>query len=292
MPRRVSLIVNPSAGNGRARRLLPRVEASLRGLEVDFHVEATTGLDHARDLARAALDAGETAVALSGDGLIGAIAGVLQGTPGVLGVLPGGRGNDFARVLGIPLEIEAACGVLTTGTERRIDVGDVEGRSFIGIASVGFDSDANRIANQARLVRGGLVYLYGALRALIAWTPARFDLELDGERRVSVVGYSVGACNSRAYGGGMFVAPQAQLDDGLFDVVCWARESKRRFLCHLPRIYSGTHVRLPAVRTYRAREVAISSDRPFTMYADGDPIGDLPLTVRARPRALRVIVPA
>jgi YegS/Rv2252/BmrU family lipid kinase len=292
MPRRVSLIVNPSAGNGRARRLLPLVEASLRGLEVDFHVEATTGLDHACDLARAALDAGETAVALSGDGLIGAIAGVLQGTPGVLGVLPGGRGNDFARVLGIPLEIEAACGVLTTGTERRIDVGDVEGRSFIGIASVGFDSDANRIANQARLVRGGLVYLYGALRALIAWTPARFDLELDGERRVSVVGYSVGACNSRAYGGGMFVAPQAQLDDGLFDVVCWARESKRRFLCHLPRIYSGTHVRLPAVRTYRAREVAISSDRPFTMYADGDPIGDLPLTVRARPRALRVIVPA
>lgn len=292
MPRRVSLIVNPSAGHGRAARLLPLAEAALRRLEVEFHVESTTSLDHARELARAAIAADEPAVALSGDGLIGAIAGILEDTAGVLGVLPGGRGNDFARVLGIPLEIEAACAVVASGATRRVDVGDAGGRPFIGIASVGFDSEANRIANQTRLVRGDLVYAYGALRALVTWKPARFTLDLDGGRRLIFSGYSVAAANSRAYGGGMFIAPQAELDDGMLDVVCSGQSPKRRALYNLPKVFQGRHVDLPYVHIMRSREVTISCDRPFTMYADGDPIGDLPLTVRARPRALRVIVPA
>jgi YegS/Rv2252/BmrU family lipid kinase len=291
MPRRASLIVNPSAGGGRAAELLPRAEDALRRLGVEFHVERTSGLGHARELARAAAEAGEAAVTLGGDGLISAVAGVLREADGLLGALPGGRGNDFVRVLGIPSEVEGACQVVAEGVERRIDLGEVDGHPFIGIASVGFDSVANRIANEARLVKGDLVYLYAALRALIGWKPARFYLDLDGEPRISVVGYSVGACNTRAYGGGMFVAPEAELDDGLLDVVCWAREPKARFLYHLPRVYSGTHVKLPVVHTYRAREVRMSSDRPFTIYADGDPIADLPATVRVHPRALRVIVP-
>ena len=120
---------------------------------------------------------------LSGDGLVGTVAGALHGTDGVLGVLPGGRGNDFARVLGIPFEIEAACAVLAEGTVRSVDLGAVGDRPFIGVASVGFDSEANHIANRTRAVRGNLVYLYSALRALAAWRPAHFALELDGERR-------------------------------------------------------------------------------------------------------------
>lgn len=292
MPRRVSLIVNPSAGNGRAAEVLPEAEAALRRRGVDLHVERTTSLEHARDLARAALDAGEVAVALSGDGLIGSIAGVLAETEGVLGLLPGGRGNDFARVLGIPFDIDSACQVVAEGAERRVDVGDVEGRPFIGIASAGFDSEANRVANQTTLVKGDLVYAYGALRALIGWTPARFTLELDGVRHLSFSGYSVAAANSRAYGGGMFLAPDAELDDGLLDVVCSGRGTRRRFLYNLPKVFSGRHVESPSVHILRAGEVRISADRPFTMYADGDPIGELPVTVRARRQALRVLVPA
>jgi YegS/Rv2252/BmrU family lipid kinase len=292
MPRRVSLIVNPSAGNGRAARLLPRAEAALGRLEVDFHVESTTSIDHARELGRAALAAGEAAVALSGDGLIGAVAGVLADTAGVLGVLPGGRGNDFARVLGIPHDIEAACAVVASGAQRRVDVGDVDGRSFIGVASVGCDSEANRIANQARLIRGNLVYAYGGLRALATWTPARFTLDLDGGRRITFAGYSVAAANSRAYGGGMLIAPEAELDDGMLDLVCSGQATKRRALLNLAKVFRGRHVEAPWVHVLRSREVTISCDRPFTMFADGDPIGELPLTVRARPRALQVIVPS
>jgi YegS/Rv2252/BmrU family lipid kinase len=290
--RRMSLIVNPAAGGGRAETALAEVEAVLRGHDVDHHVERTTSLDHARRLARAAIDAGETAVTLGGDGLVGCVAGVLSGTGGVLGVLPGGRGNDFARTLGLPLEPGPACEALLVGHERNIDVGDVDGRPFIGIASCGFDSDANRIANETKLVKGDLVYAYGALRALIAWKPARFELDLDGRERLTFTGYSVAAANAKAYGGGMFVAPDAELDDGALDVVMTGRQSKRRFLADLPKVFDGSHVNCSAVHIRRAGSVRVSADRPFTMYADGDPIAELPATVTTRHRALRVIAPA
>jgi YegS/Rv2252/BmrU family lipid kinase len=291
-PRRLLLIVNPSAGGGRAGAALPDVQDALRRLGLEHRVETTRSLEHARQLALEAAEAGEAAVAFGGDGLVGAVAGALRHSSGVMGVLPGGRGNDFARVVGIPLEPIAACSVLSEGVVRALDLGQAGQRTFVGIASCGFDSEANRIANQTRLVRGNLVYAYGAIRALVSWRPARFELTLDGERRHVVTGYSVGAANSKAYGGGMYAAPDAELDDGLLDIVALALMPKRRFLFSLmPKVFKGTHVSEPEVTVLRATEATISADRPFTMYADGDPIAELPVTVRALPGAVRVIVP-
>ncbi|MFP5363427.1 MAG: diacylglycerol/lipid kinase family protein [Thermoleophilia bacterium] len=292
MERRVALLCNPSAGGGRAARILPRAERALRDLGVPFHTEVTRDLAHGEELARSAARAGEVTVTLSGDGLIGCVVGVLREFPGaVLGILPGGRGNDTARVLGIPRDIEAACAVIASGRERDLDIGEVEGRSFIGVASLGFDSDANRIANAAPARLGRLVYVYGALRALAGWKPARFDLRLDGEP-LSSIGYSVAACNSGCYGGGMHLAPSAALDDGLLDVVLIASHSRRSFLATLPKAFKGTHVAHPAVRILRGRELEVDADRPFTVYADGDPIATTPTTIRVVPRALRVLAPA
>jgi diacylglycerol kinase family enzyme len=173
-----------------------------------------------------------------------------------------------------------------------VDVGHVDGRPFIGIASCGFDSEANRIANETSLVKGDLVYVYGALRALASWKPARFEVEFDGRERLAFSGYSLGACNTKAYGGGMFVAPDAELDDGLLDVVMCSHGPKRRFLLNVVKSFKGRLQESASIHTVRAREVRISADRPFTMYADGDPIGDLPVTVSLRHRAVRVIAPA
>lgn len=271
--------------------MLGDVEVELARLGVRHTTERTRSLTHACELVRAAAQRGDTVVTLSGDGMVGAAAGVLRDVPGsVLGVLPGGRGNDFARVLGVPLDAVQACQVIADGRPRRVDVGEAGGRTFIGIASVGFDSDANRIANQAPAWLGQGVYAYGALRALAAWRPATFELELDGAGE-RVVGYSVGAANSKAYGGGMFVAPGAELDDGLLDVVWKAHTPRLRFLRDLPKVFDGTHVESPSVTVRRAREVRISADRPFAIYADGDPIAELPVTVRAVPAALTVLAP-
>ncbi|HEV2774326.1 MAG TPA: diacylglycerol kinase family protein [Solirubrobacteraceae bacterium] len=291
MDRDVALLCNPSAGGGRAAKILPRAERALTELGVRFHTEVTRDLEHGRELARRAAIAGEVTVTLSGDGLVGCVVGVLREIAGsVLGILPGGRGNDTARMLAIPPAIDAACAVVARGVERDLDIGDVEGRSFIGIASLGFDSDANRIANEAPSQLGRLVYVYGAMRALAAWKHAAFELRLDGEP-LSFTGYSVAACNSGRYGGGMQLAPDARLDDGLLDVVLIGAHSKRHFLRTMPKVFSGTHVEHPAVRVLRGRELHVGADRPLTVYADGDPIGDTPLTISVVPHALRVLVP-
>jgi YegS/Rv2252/BmrU family lipid kinase len=288
----LSLIVNPHAGGGRAGRSLVGVQEALTARGLDHHVEATRSLAHARELATQAAQAGELAVAFGGDGLIGAVADALRQSQGVLGVLPGGRGNDFARVLGIPLDPLPACEVLSSGEVRELDLGQIGESTFIGIASCGFDSVANRLANEARIVRGNLVYAYGALRALAGWKPARFEVRLDGGEETRVItGYTVAAANSGAYGGGMLMAPDASLEDGLLDVVLVAHAPKLRFLRLLPTVFKGEHIKQPNVEVLRAAEVEVSADRPFTMYADGDPIGELPLTVRALPRAVRVMVP-
>jgi YegS/Rv2252/BmrU family lipid kinase len=290
----VCLIVNPTAGGGRAGRVAPEVQRTLGRHGLPVRRADTRDLDHARTLAREAAGRGEIAATLGGDGLAGAVADALRAVPGaVLGVLPGGRGNDLARVLGIPRDPLAACAVIAHGTPRALDLGAVGATAFVGIASAGFDSDANRIANRAPARLGNLVYAYGALRALWSWRPATFQIELhpSGER-VRFTGYSVAAANSRAFGGGMYLAPDALLDDGLLDIVLIEQVARVRYLGNLPRVFRGTHVRLESVRVLRAAEVEIAADRPFVMYADGDPIGELPVRVRAVPGAVRVLVPA
>ncbi len=288
---KIAVIINPSAGGGRAERVLPELRQELEKLGLEYHVEPTRSLDHAHELARAAAAAGEVAAACGGDGVVGAVAEALRGTEGVLGVLPGGRGNDFARVLGIPLEAAHACNILATGVVKELDLGQAADKTFIGIASCGFDSDANRIANETRVVRGNLVYAYGALRALAGWRPATFTVRLDDQPPRSFTGYTVAAANSKAYGGGMYLAPDASLEDGLLDVVMVADVPKRRFFRLLPTVFKGEHVKQPNVHVERAARIEVSADRPFTMYADGDPIGDLPITLCCLKAAVRVLVP-
>lgn len=289
--RALVLLVNPTSGGGKATRLLPQVRQRLELAGVPHRVETTRSGAHAVDLAKAAAAVGEIPVVISGDGLIGMVGGALAGGDIPLGIIPGGRGNDLARVLGIPTDPVAATDLLIAGTSREIDVGEANGRRFLCIASTGFDSDANRIANEARLIKGPAVYAYAALRALIAWKPARFELKLAGES-LDFSGYSVAVANSSAYGGGMFVAPNAEIDDGQFDVVTVAKVGKLRFLLNLPKVFKGSHVANDEVSVHRSTSVELSADRPFALYADGEHLTDLPANIRLLPRALAVIAPA
>jgi YegS/Rv2252/BmrU family lipid kinase len=291
MARDVCLIVNPHAGGGRAAKRLPEVEAALRARGIRFRVERTASMEHARELTRGAHAAGEVAAAMGGDGLTGAVAGELRGTDGVLGIVPGGRGNDFARKLGISAEPVAAVAVIAAGSTRAVDLADADGRAYLGIASAGFDSDVQVIANGTRLDLGTGVYLYGTLRALRTWKAARWTVTLDGETR-EFTGYSVAVANSGMFGGGMKLVPHAELDDGLLDVVLCESMPKLRFLTQvLPRVFKGTHVQLPEVHVMRTRRLRIDADRPFVIYADGDPIAKTPATLEVLPRALTVLCP-
>ena len=284
------LLVNPSAGGGRTRKLLSHAQAALADGGIGHRLVLTQNIAHGREEARNAAERGQTVIVMSGDGLIGQVGGELANTGSALGIIPGGRGNDLARVLGIPDDVEEAAGMIAGGVTRQIDVGEANGVRFLCIASCGFDSDANRIANEAKRVKGPVVYAYAALRALAAWKPANFTLTLDGER-VEVTGYSVAAANTKAYGGGMIAVPTAVPDDGLFEVSASGNVSKLRFMRGLGQVFKGEHLETMQVQTWRAAAVTIEADRPFSVYADGDPVAELPTTFRILPSALRVIVP-
>ena len=285
------LIVNPSSGSGRGAELLPEVERQMRARRLDFGIVVTTSLDHGIDEAKAAVGRGETPVVMSGDGLIGQIGGALAESGATMGVVPGGRGNDFARVLGIPTEPAEAVALLAQRPTRQIDVGEANGKRFLCIASIGFESIANRLANETTFLRGGLVYLYAGLRTLATWKPARFTIQLDGERRLEYEGYSVQVANSRSFGGGFFIAPNAELDDGLFDVVMVGDSSKLSFLGGMPKAKKGTHLDQEQVSVERAAEIEVGADRPFAVYADGEHLTDLPARLSVLRGALTVIAP-
>jgi YegS/Rv2252/BmrU family lipid kinase len=289
--RRFALLVNPASAGGRALEALPKVHAELDRLGATHRTVTTRSIDHAYEEAGRAVVEGETVASLGGDGLLRPLAGALKGTDSALALIPCGRGNDLARVLGVPTDPAEAARTAVEGEERLLDVGNVDGTPFMGIASFGFDSDANRIANEAKLVKGNAVYVYAALRALAGWKPATFRVTVDGERH-TMTGYSVAVGNSKAYGGGMFILPQAELDDGKLDVMLGGRTSKLRFLIELPKVFKGTHGEAGYVEYLRGEEIEVSADRPFVIYADGDPIGATPAILRVERRCLRVIAPS
>jgi YegS/Rv2252/BmrU family lipid kinase len=291
LSRRFALLVNPAAGGGRSLKALPAVMAELDRLGAPHRTVTTRSMEHAAEEAARAREAGETVAAVGGDGLLRPIAAELKGTDAAVALIPSGRGNDLARVLGVPRDPARAARLAVEGGARRLDVASVDGTPYLGIASFGFDSDANRIANEAKLVRGDAVYLYAALRALAAWKMAAFEVTVDGTRH-AVTGYSIAVGNSRSYGGGMLLLPHAELDDGKLDVFVCKNASKLTFLRELPKVFKGKHLDSPHVEVLRGEVIEVSSDRPFVIYADGDPIGATPATMRVERQALRVIGPS
>ena len=171
-----------------------------------------------------------------------------------------------------------------------MDTGVIDGSPFLGIASVGFDSRANEIANRTGFLPGKSVYAWSAIRALIGWKPVRFSVVADGvERRVEA--HTVAVANNSFYGAGMMMAPGAQLDDGMLDLVIVGSVSRLRFILDFPRVFTGRHVDGVRVTSEPVREVELKCGSPLTVYADGDPIAELPSKLRVRPRSLSILVP-
>jgi YegS/Rv2252/BmrU family lipid kinase len=305
--RSMALLVNPTAGGGRARRTAAAAEGRLRGRGVPVRTVLTVDAAHAAEEARAAFGRGDVAVAVGGDGMLRILAGeAVSREDAVVGLVPAGRGNDFARFLGLPTSTDEAVDALVDGVEARVDTGlvrDEQGveRTFLSLVSVGFDAEANRIANTAPAALGGLVYVWGVLGALAGLRPVPLRLQSgDATREVRVLLLAV--ANAGAYGGGMHMAPHASVGDGLLDVVVVPHPGRRPERCDwrdrslllrvLPRVFRGTHVRTPHVDVSRAASVRVSADGPLVAYADGDPVGVLPLTISSRPASLRLLVPA
>lgn len=286
----LTLLVNPSSAGGRSLKLLPQIEAALDARRAVFRVQKTKSIEHGCEQALLASEAGEVPVVVSGDGLLGAVGGAMAGTEVPLGLIPAGRGNDLARALGIPTDPAAAVAVLLAGHSRRIDVGEANGKRFLGIVSVGFDSECNRLANETHFLQGNAVYAYSMVRTLVGWKAARFTIAI-GEERKRISGYFVAVANNCVYGGGMYIAPDASLEDGEFDVVSISEVGKLRFLSGLRDVLKGAHLDKDEVSVFRTPRLELDASRPFPVYADGDHLTDLPVSLRVIPSCLSILCP-
>ncbi|HEX6472916.1 MAG TPA: YegS/Rv2252/BmrU family lipid kinase [Streptosporangiaceae bacterium] len=293
-PRSFTAIVNPTAGaaRGSGQAALQAVTGPLRAAGARVTVEYSRGLEHAAALARDAVGRGDVVLGVGGDGMAGCVGGAVAGTDGVVGIVPAGRGNDFARQLGVGDASELA-GLMLDGEPRAVDVIEVTGadgppKIVLGSVYAGVDAVANRNANSSRLLRGSAAYYVGALRAVVTWRPAVYRVTVDG-RRHDRRGYTVVAANSGFYGFGRHVAPDARVDDGLLDIVIIRHAPKPTFFAVMKELEHGTHVRRANVEVLRGREVRIEADRALPYGADGELIGTLPVIVRVLPGALRVL---
>ena len=291
---KVLLIHNPTAGGGRASRLVAEVAARLGGDGVEVERHQTRSLEDARLAACQAAGSVDAVVAVGGDGTVGACAAGLAdagaNAGAALGVVPAGGGNDAARSLGLPAGDPLAAAALLPRLRRRpADLASVAGRAYLNVAGAGFDSEVNRIANQRLGWAGNRPRYVGAVLAELAvGRTARFRLTLDGQAS-EPRGWLVAVANGPSYGGGMRVAPQASMDDGLLEVVVIHDVGKLEFLRTFPKVFSGRHLEHPAVAVHRAARVELDADRPLTVYADGEPAGTLPATFEVHPAAITVL---
>ncbi|MET9809332.1 diacylglycerol kinase [Streptomyces halstedii] len=294
MTSEITLFVNPTAGRGRGARAAQPAASALR--DAGFSVRTVLGEDAADALRRAreAVAGGTGAlIAVGGDGMMSLALQAVAGTSTPLGAVAVGTGNDFARALGLPVRDPAAAGrlcaeALKAGTVREIDLGRAGERWFGSVLASGLDSRVNDRGNRMRWIGGRFKYDVALLAELAALRPFAYRVRLDGGPVREIEATLIAVGNGTAYGGGMRICADAVMDDGLLDVTVVGACSRTTLLRVFPRVYKGTHLDHPVVSVHRVSSVELAA-AGVTAYADGEPLGPLPLTATCVPRAVRVL---
>lgn len=287
--RRIGLLTNPDAGRGRGARAREVVVPRLRRAGLDVLDLVGSDVDDARRLAERACASGlDALVACGGDGTMHLALQAAVRTGTTLGVIPAGTGNDLARELGLPSVSAAAADRVIAGGTRTIDLARVGDRYVATVVACGFDALVAERAEALTWPRGSARYVIATIAELSRLKPRRYLLDLDG-RHFAVDGVLAAVGNTSSFGGGMRITEGARPDDGLLDVVVVGRLHRRGLIRAFPTLYRGTHVRHPAYEHHHARTVTVAAEG-ITAYADGDPVGRLPLTISIVPQALEVIV--
>lgn len=295
----VRFLVNPTAGRGAGAAQLETFRALAADHGASLEV-STSGEDLERRARRAVAEGVERLVVVGGDGTFHLAVQELAGSGCALGLVPLGSGNDFAGTLGVPRDPAAAVEVAVTRPVRRMDLGKVTGaagsRWFNMYCGAGFDSEVTRRANEVRWLKGPAIYPWAVVKALWSFRPVGFRIGYQDEAgrpgRIEERGMFVTVANGPTFGGGMKIAPDARLDDGLFDLVFVREMSKVKLLRVFPKVYSGQHVGRPEVEIVRTRRVRIELDREMEVYGDGEamiPVDGKGVEVEVVPGGLRVV---
>lgn len=302
--RSFSFLVNPASGGGAAPEAVVPVAQHLRQSGAAVEVTYSPGPKAMDALVAEAVARGDVVVCVGGDGMLSSLAGAVSLQGGTLAILQAGRGNDFARMLGLPEEPQAQARLLLEGAVRRVDLlafslpGTAPGaeRRVAGSVYSGVDARAGEIVDRAHWLPRKLQYPYAALRSLATYSPARYRVSVDGEVR-DYEAANVVVANSAYYGNGMKIAPGASVGDGILDVIVIEAASKLALMRSLPKVYDGGHVELDEVTVLTGRRVEIAADAraPVPVGGDGEPLGALPglagqpACVEVLPHALAIL---
>ncbi len=283
------VIANPLSGGGRAVHVAREVAADLGDSASTVRITFSPGIEAADGLVRDTAAAGETCVVVGGDGMVSTMAGPLHKYDVVAAIIPSGRGNDFARQLGIPENIHDATRLAVGGIETKVDAIEVADRIVVGSVYAGVDSRVSELVNSSsKRLPSSLQYQLASVRGLMQFSPRNYRVQVDDEV-FDYRGFTVIAANSGYYGKGMHIAPEADVHDGMLDVVMVGAGSRLKFVKALPQLYRGTHLRNPEVTVARGATVRIEA-HDVMAYADGDPVAPAPVTARALPGALRLLL--
>ena len=288
----LKVIYNPTAGRGRARRHVREVEEYLRSRGARADCEPSTGPDDLVRIAAESSRAGyDRVVVCGGDGTLNLALREFDLAKGTLALIPTGSGDDFARVMGIPRNIRGACDVVLDGRIREVDVALANNLRYLGVAGLGFDSEVAEYANRdVKFLRGSAVYLYAIFRVLPKFTPRAVRIQSEsGTRDAQIMFAAVG--NTRQYGGGIRITPDAIVDDGLLDLCIVHETTRGQLLKTLPKAYTGAHVKSPFVETGRGREFRFESEQAMAVYADGEPLTRTPVSFAIAAEKLKICVP-
>jgi len=273
-----AIAINPASGQGRSVAIGEEVVQYFAKKSLPYQVFSALSANALRNEMESFLDAHEVegVISVGGDGLAHLILQIVVPRHIPFAVIPAGTGNDIVRTLGWSLEnIESQLDRVTSTQPELIDLGNVDSEWFAAILSTGFDSIVNERANRLKWPKGPQRYNVAIARELPRFAPIEYEITTD-TRTFTTKAMLIAVGNGRSYGGGMLVCPQAQMNDGLFDVMILEPVSKLEFLKVFPKVYSGSHLSHPQVSTFRTKKIAINADA--VAYADGERIGAAPIS--------------
>ena len=267
----IKLIINPAAGRGNALKLSKRVIYEFEERGIDFDYEYSTVPRHAVDISRKASAEFQKVIAIGGDGTVNEVGEGVVGTDAILGVIPLGTGNDFAKENGIPVKISDAVDIILSDDFHLIDVLKVNDRISLNTAGVGFNGIVSEVVKNIKYLRGMSVYVWGVVKTAVRYESIPLEISLDGTVIRDKI-FMISICNSKSEGGGFIVAPDAENNDGLFDATIIRHTSFLKLLLNLNKALTGKLNKLKEVETIRGKSIIIESEIPMPVHVDGEVI--------------------
>ncbi len=289
--KKLIIINNPSAGNGKKKKLFKTVNEKLLDFSIEIEILDSRNSQHAKEIAYKYSLTGNTIIACGGDGHVSNLAPIVAENNTMFGIIPTGSGNDFASALGLN-NIDKVVSALVKDKFDLIDLWKLNNKIFCSVANIGFSSEANNWANKRKFVSGSFLYFSSVLRTIFNYKPVKLKVKID-DKIFENKTWLIACANTPYFGGGMNIAPFACSTDGFIDLVFVGNVSRYEFLKTFPKVYKGEHINHHSISYFRGKNIIIDQvdKNNISVFADGENFGNLPIKIESVNFKLKQLLP-